>query len=205
MAESNGFLSVFRNATRRTFSSSQGELNVTPTTEGSSLSSLAWATSNLLQPVTSTVRSQLWQIWCSAKPWSEFASSKKLKTPSDAADVRDRVFSNLRFYLPNYVLLFVALSSLSILLRPFIVIAVLLIAFLYAYLFVLHSTPISWGPVYLNSQLKMIVLTVVAVFLIWITGAVYVITSWLGVAFVIAVAHAVMHLPADEPDFESTV
>ncbi|GJQ13691.1 hypothetical protein GpartN1_g5482.t1 [Galdieria partita] len=202
MAESNGFLSVFRNATRRTFSS-QNE--TTGVSESSSLSSLAWATSNLLQPVTLTIRSQLWQIWCSAKPWSEFANSKKLKAPTDAADVRDRVFSNLRFYLPNYVLLFVALSSLSILLRPFIVIAVLLIAFLYAYLFVLNPTPLSWGPIHLNSQLKMVVLTVVAVFLIWITGAVYVITSWLGVAFVIAVAHAVMHLPADEPDFETTV
>ncbi|GJD06692.1 hypothetical protein Gasu2_10940 [Galdieria sulphuraria] len=159
MAESNGFLSVFRNATRRTFSSSQGELNGTPTTEGSSLSSLAWATSNLLQPVTSTVRSQLWQIWCSAKPWSEFASSKKLKTPSDAADFFVHLIEAFHRYC----------------------------CVTYCFL------------------LKMIVLTVVAVFLIWITGAVYVITSWLGVAFVIAVAHAVMHLPADEPDFESTV
>lgn len=204
MAESNGFLSVFRNATRRTFTTTTDTTDPS-TTESSSLSSLAWATSNLLQPITSTVRSHLWQIWCSAKPWSEFANSKKLKAPSDAADIRDRVFSNLRFYLPNYIVLFVALSSLSILLRPFIVIAVLLIALLYAYLFVLHPTPIAWGPVVFHSQLKTIVLCFVAAFLIWLTGAVYVITSWLGVALVVAVAHAVMHVPADEPDFETTV
>jgi len=201
MAESNGFLSVFRNATRRTFSS-QDE---STTSESNSLSSLAWATSNLLQPISSTLKSQLWQIWHSAKSWSDFANSKKLKAPSDVADLRDRVLSNLRFYLPNYILLFVGLSSLSVLLRPFILIALLLVAFLYSYLFILNPAPISLGAVQLNSQLKMMVLTVVAVFLTWVSGAVYVITSWLGVAFVIAMAHAVMHLPADEPDFESTV
>eukprot|EP00871_Galdieria_phlegrea_P004423 jgi/Galph1/4982/GphlegSOOS_G3600.1 len=198
----NGFLSIFTSAATRGTQETGISFQQSST---ATLSSWATVANTLFQPAASTVRNQLWQIWCSAKPWSEFANSKKLKPPLDTADIKDRLFSNLRYYLPNYLLLFVGLSCFSVLLRPSILLAVLLVAFLYAYLFLFHSAPIRWGPIEVNIHMKIFILGIVSSFLIWLTGAIYFITSWLGIAFVVAVAHAIMHLPADEPDFEATV
>ena len=142
----------------------------------------------------------LHQWWSSAAPWLAFFDTHQLSTPASAAEARDRLLHNLVMYRGNYALIAAGIMALAALMRPLLLLAGVLVAALYGYLFVVNPT---WGMPYVTPRVKQGAVALVALTLVFALDAFSTISSSCMVALLLALAHAAFRRTSEEPDFEA--
>ncbi len=141
------------------------------------------------------------QSW---RPLSEFANTKRLATPSGVVGLKQRVFSNVPYFLTNYLMVAMLFGVLTLLLRPLLAVLVSLPIVLYAYLFVWKRDS-AWTLPVLGSAVgereKYVAVGVVfaLVFLYAASDLIWV----FGITFIVVIAHAVMYKSREEHETDT--
>ncbi|KAK4537736.1 hypothetical protein CDCA_CDCA14G3761 [Cyanidium caldarium] len=142
----------------------------------------------------------LYHWWSSAAPWLTFFDTHQLATPASATEARDRLLHNLVMYRGNYTVIAMGMMTLAALMRPLLLLAGVLVAALYVYLFVVNP---AWGMPYVTPRVKQGAVALVALTLVFALDAFSTISSSCMVALLLALAHAASRRTSEEPDFEA--
>lgn len=153
------------------------------------------------------MRTQAFSIWRSTKPWAEFGNTSKMNMPVSASEVQQRLSDNLTYFASNYALCFITLSCFGVLVHPVAFFCIVALAALYFALFMQQPQGMMIAPLRGPHRHNARVMTFVGVTFVtlYVTDAVGIIGSWMVLAGVMSVAHAMCRVSAKEPDFESPV
>lgn len=158
-----------------------------------------------LSPHSEAARLHVSSLWTSAKPWTEFFSGKKFVPPTSPSELQERLVDNLTYFSPNYLLCFLALSTMSVLIHPLSFLCVLLLVGLYVFMFLQNPDTLSVGPVKLSAKPKIAAFALIAFILLYLTNAIGIIGSWALFGVFLSLIHAGCRVSAKEPDFDSPV
>eukprot|EP00179_Madagascaria_erythrocladioides_P010316 CAMPEP_0198308474 /NCGR_PEP_ID=MMETSP1450-20131203/1114_1 /TAXON_ID=753684 ORGANISM="Madagascaria erythrocladiodes, Strain CCMP3234" /NCGR_SAMPLE_ID=MMETSP1450 /ASSEMBLY_ACC=CAM_ASM_001115 /LENGTH=210 /DNA_ID=CAMNT_0044011145 /DNA_START=102 /DNA_END=734 /DNA_ORIENTATION=- len=155
-----------------------------------------------LLPSSESARSALAAAWERSRPWSEFANTAQMATPA-AADVKDRVVENAKYYSFNYLFIVVVVTALNVLLHPLSFLGVIIILALYMYLFVANPEPLALGGLELDHRAKTAALAIFALLTLWLTGAGAAFVSLLFMLAALAGIHMAFRKAPNEVDFDT--
>ncbi len=141
------------------------------------------------------------QSW---RPLSEFASTNRIGMPAGVVALKQRVFSNVPYFLTNYLMVACVFGILTLLLAPLLALLISMPIFLYAYLFVWKrdstwTLPVLGTPVGEREKYIAVGLVFAVVFLYSASHLIWLI----GVTFIVVSAHAIFYKSREEHETDT--
>eukprot|EP00127_Corallochytrium_limacisporum_P004492 Clim_evm19s165 gene=Clim_evmTU19s165 len=123
------------------------------------------------------------------KPWSEFVDRSKMSAPRSTSDLTDRIRTNIRRFLPNYILISAGLFVYCIVTSPMLLIG-LAFGIGGAYYVQTKANPIMVGSIQIQVHHQFALVGVVTLILLYLASAGSVIFWIIGASITIIAIHA---------------
>jgi hypothetical protein len=161
----------------------------------------SFLTRTLARSYVSSWKNDRMQSW---RPLSEFASTQRVGLPQGAVALKQRVFSNVPYFLTNYLMVALVFGVLTLLLPPLLAVLVSLPIVLYAYLFVWKrdaawTLPVVGAAVGEREKYVAVGLVFALVFLYAASDLIWV----FGITVIVVATHAVVYKSREEHETDT--
>lgn len=133
-----------------------------------------------------------------AKPWSEVLDRTAFAKPSGMAEATGRMRKNVAYFKVNYGIVGLGTTALVMFLNPWSLIVLAFLALVWAYSYIVRSTPFVIGGRELSDREKFMSLSgfsLVVIFFLTSVGST--LFYALGLSMLLISAHAAFHVPDD--------
>lgn len=138
------------------------------------------------------------QSFREAKPWSEVLDRTAFAKPAGMAEATGRMRKNVAYFKVNYGIVAVSTTALVMVMNPWSLIVLAVLALLWGYAYVVRTTPLVLGGRELSDREKFMALSgtsLVVIFFLTSVGAT--LFYALGLSMLLIGAHAAMRVPDD--------
>ena len=125
----------------------------------------------LLEDVNEFIENVKLMGYAELRPWGEFLSAMKPPVQWDAKHLEQRITTNFLYYRTNYLFICVGVLVVRIMLSPFVLFSLLLLAVMYAYVMFIMKKQLVFGELVIDSQKKLIACSIVSLLFLSLTGA----------------------------------
>lgn len=141
-----------------------------------------------------------------AKPMSEVMDFTAFSRPQNASELGGRLRKNLAYFRTNYAIVTAGTVALVMLLNPWSLIVLALLAAAWFYFYIIKTTPLVLGGREFSDREKFLLLSGASVFTIFfLTSVGATIFYALGVSMIMIAIHASLRLPDDTTLFADEV